>query len=135
MSRLDQMPEITEHVLSGLRADDSMKFRIFQEAAGISGQPLSRKSHRPLVAALCAVSALMIVLFVLINPLVNTKKESQSSAYSAQNSTTSQIQTIQAGSELDESPVISDHEKESSPEEEKDDSSAEEDDSVQTTEP
>ena len=114
MSRLDQLPEITDHVLSGLRADDSLKYRIYQKAAEQSGER-ARKSSRLPLAALCAISAVMIALFVILNPMISRNADG------SRDVTAGQMHTILAGGELDESPVSEEKEPEPEPESEEED--------------
>lgn len=61
MNQLDRMPEITEHVLAGLKADDSLKHRILLSASeNRSSEPTRKKT----VLALCFLSVLLILLCV-----------------------------------------------------------------------
>ena len=126
MSRLDQLPEISDHVLSGLRADDSLKYRIYQKAAAPSGQKAQKNSRLPL-AALCAISVVMIALFVILNPMITRNNPTQTAVTASQDTPASQIQTIQAGAELDESPIDEKNEKDSETEKDPEDPSGEDD--------
>ena len=95
---LEQLPEVTDHVLSGLQADESLKHRIYQKAAGVTDVPERKISRIPLIA-LCAISAVMIGVFVLLGnvaPLSSSSPDARDSV---------QIQTISAGVTLTESPV------------------------------
>jgi hypothetical protein len=125
MSKLDQLPEITDHVLSGLRADDSLKYRIYQKAAKPSSSSV-KASRKPLAAALCAISAVMIAVFMLMGPLMGRNTASPDAVTKSESTPATQIQTIQAGSELDQSPVTPEEEKESSSEEEENEDPAQE---------
>ena len=104
MTKLDQLPEITDHVLSGLRADDSLKYKIYQKAAGGSLNEETKPSRRPLVA-LCAISAVMIAVFALVIPLTWQKSASFGQSDNTQNYDTMEISSIPAGTVLPDSPV------------------------------
>lgn len=114
MNRIDQLPEITEHVLSGLQADDSLKHKIHLKAAGISAGTEEKKTSRLPVAALCAISAALIAVFVLLFPLsrngVTGNQPTVSGGYESIG-----INSIPAGTVLPESPVSNNHEEESAP--------------------
>lgn len=60
MNQLDQMPEISEHVLSGLKADQSLKHRILLSASELPKQKIRLRT----VVALCSLSVLLILLCV-----------------------------------------------------------------------
>ena len=61
MDRLEKLPEVTEHVLDGLRADESLKHRILLSAAGTrNGYSFRFRT----VFALCGLSVLVILLCV-----------------------------------------------------------------------
>ena len=109
MSRLDQLPEITDHVLSGLRADNSLKHRIYQKAAGVSDAPEKKSARLPL-AALCAISAVMVAVFALLIPLSRQKTISGNTdiAYDSPD-----ISSVSAGAVLTSSPVKESTENES----------------------
>lgn len=65
MSKIEQLPEITSRVLSGLKADETLKYRIIASAAeGTVRRSFSRVS----IGALCCLSAAMIALCILISP-------------------------------------------------------------------
>lgn len=118
MARIEQLPEITDHVLSGLRADDSMKHSIYQKAAGMADTVEKRTSRFPLIA-LCAISAVMVAVFVLlgnVKPLSGNSSDDQKGV---------QIQTISAGVTLTESPVNEDNTEEDSDPDENDQSDSE----------
>ncbi len=106
MSRIDRLPEITDHVLSGLRADESLKYRIYQKAADTASGK-ERKSFRLPLAALCSISAVMIAVFVLLGQLVpfGGNTPAAPSASSSYESGLSSFGTGQMGSELTKSPV------------------------------
>ena len=90
MDRLKQLPEVTDHVLSGLKADDALKQRILLSAA--EGQHNRTYSFRTVVA-LCSISVLLILLCIFVTRIpVN-------------NVSTSEIQVIPAGGRRIVSPV------------------------------
>jgi hypothetical protein len=59
--RLRCLPEITDHVLSGLKADESLKHQILLSAA--SGREKRKTSYRTVIA-LCCLSAVLVLLCV-----------------------------------------------------------------------
>jgi hypothetical protein len=59
MDHLNKLPEITDHVLAGLKADESLKHRIFLSAAAT---PKERTFRTGTVVALCSLSVLLILL-------------------------------------------------------------------------
>ena len=63
MKQLERLPEISDHVLSGLKADDDLKHRIFLSAAS---SPKEKKYPFRTVFALCGISALLILLCVFV---------------------------------------------------------------------
>ena len=108
VKKLEQLSEITDHVLSGLQADESLKHRIYQKAADISEMPEKKISRMPLIA-LCAISAVMIGVFVLlgrVTPMSGNPNDEQQSV---------RIQTISAGVTLTESPIEEEENKEAEP--------------------
>ena len=135
MSRLEQLPEITEHVLSGLRAGDDLKHRIYQQAAGLSDAPKKKMSRLPL-AALCAISAVMVAVFILLSrvtPLNGSSAQTGQTMSATQMSP--QIETISAGGHLEEPPAgqTEKEDEKDSPDEESEDA-AEEDEPAETAE-
>lgn len=71
MNKLDHLPEYTDQVLHGLRADSSLKQRILQEAAS-SGEASSRPfsfSFRP-GPVLCSIAAVMLIVLTVIGSRV-----------------------------------------------------------------
>jgi hypothetical protein len=61
MNRLERLPEITDHILSGLVADDQLKHRILlSSATQNSGKKVSLRT----VIALCSLSAVLILLCI-----------------------------------------------------------------------
>ena len=90
MNQLDRMPEITEHVLAGLKADESMKHKILLSAAGVRPQQQIRSKT---VVALCCVSVLLILLCVYVTQITGWKSH------------TSEFEVIPAGSHRVISPV------------------------------
>ena len=65
MSRIEQLPEVTEQVLSGLQAGDELKSRIYRKALEPDSRP-SRGSMRIPMIALCSLSVVMIALHVRV---------------------------------------------------------------------
>ncbi len=61
MNRIDHLPEISEHVLSGLKASEDLKHRILLSAVSPSSP---RKYPLRTVVALCSLSVLLILLCV-----------------------------------------------------------------------
>ena len=59
MGKFERIPEVTEHVLAGLTADENLKHRIFLAASA----PATKKKY-PLrtVVALCSLSVILILL-------------------------------------------------------------------------
>ena len=86
MNRLENLPDITDHVLSGLKADDTLKHRILLSATSPSSP---KKYSFRTVAALCCVSALLILLCV----------------FAIRSDTGGDIQVISAGSRHSAPPV------------------------------
>ena len=86
MNRLERLPEITDHVLSGLKADEALKQRVFLSAAS---SPKEKKVPLRTVVALCSLSALLILLCVFV----------------LQPKTTGDIQVVSAGSRHSTPPV------------------------------
>ena len=62
MDRLNRLPEITDQVLGGLKADENLKHRILLSAA--SASPAKKKAPLRTVVALCSLSVLLILLCV-----------------------------------------------------------------------
>ena len=61
MNRLERLPEITDHILSGLVANDQLKHRILlSSATQNSGKKVSLRT----VIALCSLSAVLILLCI-----------------------------------------------------------------------
>lgn len=100
MSKLDQLPQISAHVLNGLRADENLKSRIYQKAAQTDAASSRTAPRRRTLIALCSLSAVMIAVFVLLGALSPDRRMSDSPA-------AVQMQTVSAGEHLDESPVQS----------------------------
>lgn len=117
MSRLDQLPEITDQVLSGLRADDSLKYRIYQKASGLSENEGRKPSRLPL-AALCAISAVMIAAFILLVPFSRQSSLPGGRQVSSDHYESVDINHIPAGTVLPESPLKDHDENAASPEDE-----------------
>lgn len=105
MNRLEQLPEITDSVLSGLRADDALKHRILQKAVDTPAPAETRSSRRPLVALL-SLSAAMIAVFVLLGTVSPVSRDSSLSVAASQpESFSDQIHTISAGERRSGSPI------------------------------
>ena len=66
MSRIEELRQVTDQTLHGLTADDSLKFRILQQAAG--GAETKKPSFRP-VPVLCAACAALLVMILALNSL------------------------------------------------------------------
>ena len=66
MSRIEELRQVTDQTLHGLTADDSLKFRILQQAA--SGTETKKPSIRPL-PVLCAAFAALLVMVLALNSL------------------------------------------------------------------
>ena len=64
MVQLEKLPEVTNHVLAGLQADESLKHRIFLSASE------TKRSTSPFgfrtVIALCSLSVLLVLLCLLV---------------------------------------------------------------------
>ena len=69
MNRLQRLPEITDHVLSGLKADDRAKHRILLAASGSQAPGgMHQKTVRfRTVVTLCSLSVLLVLMCVLIS--------------------------------------------------------------------
>ena len=89
MDRLDRLPEVTEHVLSGLKADQRLKQRILESAAS---SPLKTSFRPAAVIALCSLSVLLILLCVFATGLIGSPSSGN-------------IQVMQAGGRRNSSPV------------------------------
>ncbi len=61
MEKFEKIPEVTEHVLAGLTADENLKHRIFSAA---SSPAIKKKYPLRTVIALCSLSVLLILLCV-----------------------------------------------------------------------
>jgi len=94
MSRIEQLPEVTEQVLSGLQAGDELKSRIYRKALETDSVP-SRRSVRVPMIALCSLSVVMIALVAVLGQV-----------RSLNDSDAADIRTIAAGAHRIESPVI-----------------------------
>ena len=106
MNKLEQLPEITDSVLSGLRADDVLKHRILQKAVETPSTARRLSSRRPLVALL-SLSVAMIAVFVALGTLHPLSVDSQISDVSAstQDTFSDQMHTITAGMRRASSPI------------------------------
>ena len=89
MDRLKQLPEITDHILSGLQADDRLKHSILLAA---SSAPQKGKTYLRTVVSMCSLCVLLILLCVFA--ITFTVK-----------STNPDLQNIPAGSRKSSSPV------------------------------
>ena len=75
MSRIEELREVTDQTLHGLTADDSLKFRILQKAAG--GEETKKPYFKP-VPVFCAACAVLLVMVMALNslkPVSNTPGE------------------------------------------------------------
>lgn len=86
MNRLENLPEVSEHVLSGLKADSGLKHRILLSA---SSAPAVRKYSFKTVVALCSLSVILILLCV----------------FALQTKNSADLQVIPAGSRHSTPPV------------------------------
>ena len=94
MNRLQRLPEITDHVLSGLKADDRAKHKILL-AASDSRAPggIRQKTVRfRTVVTLCSLSVLLVLMCVLIS-------------YQSSSQQPADLQVIPAGSHRNAAPV------------------------------
>ena len=66
MSRIEELRQVTDQTLHGLTADDSLKFRILQQAA--AGTETKKPFIRPLTV-LCAAFAALLVMVLALNTL------------------------------------------------------------------
>ena len=89
MDRLDRLPEVTDHVLSGLQADDDQKQRILLSAVE-AHKPEQRNTGT--VVALLSLSVLLILLCVFASGWSGGQKNAE-------------LQNIPAGSHRNGSPV------------------------------
>lgn len=108
MSRLDQLSQITDHVLDGLRADDSLKHRIYQKAAQSDISSSRRLSRRGTIIALSAVSAVMIAVFVLLGQISSSGPTTDNSAAVSRTADATDIvmiETVTAGEHRTSSPI------------------------------
>ncbi len=94
MTRIEQLPEVTEQVLSGLQAGDELKSRIYRKALEPDSVP-SRRSIRVPMIALCSLSVVMIALVAVLGQV-----------HSLNDSDAADFRTITAGARRIESPVI-----------------------------
>ena len=93
MSRIEQLPEVTEQVLSGLQAGDELKNRIYRKALEPDSVPARRSVRVPMIA-LCSLSVVMIALVAVLGQV-----------RSLNDSDPADIRTITAGAHRIESPV------------------------------
>ena len=89
MDRLEQLPETTDHVLAGLKADNDLKHRIISAATATHTSPIRART----VLALCSLSLLLILVSFFITRIP------------AGSSNASDIHVIPAGSHRMVSPV------------------------------
>ena len=88
MDQLERLPEVTEHVLAGLKADDSLKHRILLSA---SEAPQKTGYRRRTVIALCSLSLVLILLCVFVSNLAGKQQQD--------------LQVIPAGRQRNSAPV------------------------------
>ena len=67
MKNIENLRQATDMALSGLNADDSLKFRILREAAQPSGS--RHRSFSRAVPVLCSLIALLLVSVIALNSL------------------------------------------------------------------
>jgi pyruvate-formate lyase-activating enzyme len=92
MNKLDQLPSLTSQILSGLKADESLKHRILLSAANTETKKSSYKlSFSALVCLCCAV-----IVFCLVIPQIQSSPDEMKKT---------EIQVITAGSRRSSSPV------------------------------
>lgn len=92
MNKLDQLPSMTSQILSGLKADESLKHRILLSAANTETKKTSYKlSFSALVCLCCAV-----IVFCLVIPQIHSSPNEMKKT---------EIQVITAGSRRSSSPV------------------------------
>jgi len=89
MDPLNRVPEVTEHVLSGLKADQRLKQQILESAVSSPGKTAFRPKT---IIALCSLSVLLILLCVFMSGLGG-------------NSSSGNIHVVPAGSRRNSSPV------------------------------
>ena len=94
MNRLQRLPEITDHVLSGLKADDRAKHRILLAASGsqATGGMHQKTVRFRTVVTLCSLSVLLVLMCVLIS-------------YQSRAQQPADLQVIPAGSHRNTAPV------------------------------
>ena len=110
MSKLEQLPQITEQLLDGLRADDVLKHRIYQKAAQNDDNRSFRLSRRGAIIALSGLSAVMVAVFVLLGHLPSSGNpeagHSSDSSITANAVETVEIETVTAGEHRTDSPIL-----------------------------
>lgn len=98
MSKLEQLPQVSEYVLNGLRADDQLKNRIYQKASQADAGHFRTVPQRRTLIALCSLSVVMIAVFAIIASLTSDRLLPESPA-------AVQMQTVSAGEHRSESPI------------------------------
>ena len=95
MNKLDNLPEITDHVLHELTADESLKFRIMQTAAQGSVKKTGRSSFHP-VPILCSVIAVLLLTVFALNGMkpVDPYKPGNLNVFAAGSLTTEEPVTL-----------------------------------------
>ena len=89
MDRLKQLPEITDHILSELKADDRLKHGIFLAA---SSAPQKKKQQLRTAVSMCSLCALLILLCLFAATFTGKTGDSD-------------LQNIPAGSRKNSSPI------------------------------
>jgi len=89
MDGLKKLPEVTDHVLSGLRADDQLKHNILMKAAT---SPRKGRQQIRMVVSMCSICVLLIFICLF-------------AATFAGKNTNPDLQSIPAGSHRNSSPV------------------------------
>ena len=93
MNKLDNLPEITDRALDGLRADENLKTRILN-AALQNQEPRTVVRSRQLVPALLSAVAVMILCVFLLNgkkPLLQDHEQNLIHSFSAGNSASASV--------------------------------------------
>ena len=89
MDRMKQLPEITDHILSGLQADDRLKHHILLTASTAHQKD---KQHFRTVVSMCSLCVLLILLCLFATTFTGK-------------SANPDLQNIPAGSRRNSSPV------------------------------
>ncbi len=105
MSRLEQLPEISDSVLHDLRADDALKYRILQKSLDQPSRAVTRSPRRSIIA-LVSLSAAMIAAFIFLGSVRSVSTDTALSVSASQTESFSEsIHTITAGGRRSDSPI------------------------------